>query len=653
MRVVWALFSPRRLAILVALGAGASLLRGPEPAQAGGAGSEADRVELGRRLFFDPLASRSGARSSSSCHDPLHGFSDPATRSPDDVGRTKRHSQTILDSHLNPTAHWDGEFDSIEELVLARLDRVNGTRSPFRGGPFSGLGENGGAGARGGRSGGGYGGPPATTPPTAPPEEPRDPQAPPPDPADPDATADDDAQAAAEPPGPAAGEAPDGGGRTDAAGGRKQRLAKAGSEPGPEVLPLDLTKLPHVADLIESSGRYAEGFKAAFGSPRVTSARIADAIATYCRSVRSTEAPLDRHLRGEAGALSESARRGLALFRGRAGCVQCHVMEGSRPTFTDFRFHNTGIAFKTAARGRAPDEGPLDLDEREQVDLGRSLLTTQSNDRRAFKTATLRDLTRRGPYMHDGAFETLADVVRHYAAGGSPKDERQDPRLRPFGVTDAEVADLVAFLESLTGDEQPGRVTTAWSARAALTRVRLIDGRGRPLAGLSLELVEEGDRMPGWSEDRRVARRVTTDADGAFEFEPGQTTHVRLALPDGLPATGGLLVPDTCARAVVEVPVDGRVTLVLSLAPGANAPERLVAEHEGTMRLPGHLPPRTVLTRASLHELGGRRLASYEGWLRTDVPPRVIVRVPGDRRADPDHRVTLVAGKTVRLDLGG
>ncbi len=83
-------------------------------------------VELGRRLFHDPVASRSQARSCASCHDPEHGFSDPATRSTDEASRTRRHSQTLLNSHLNPSAHWDGAFGTIEDLVLARLGPIPG-----------------------------------------------------------------------------------------------------------------------------------------------------------------------------------------------------------------------------------------------------------------------------------------------------------------------------------------------------------------------------------------------------------------------------------------------------------------------------------------------------------------------------------------------
>ena len=79
------------------------------------------RIELGRRLFFDPVASRVGMRSCADCHDPRHGFSDPATFSRDDRVSTRRHSQTLIDGADNPSAHWDGAFRRVEDLVTARV----------------------------------------------------------------------------------------------------------------------------------------------------------------------------------------------------------------------------------------------------------------------------------------------------------------------------------------------------------------------------------------------------------------------------------------------------------------------------------------------------------------------------------------------------
>ena len=82
---------------------------------------DAALVELGRRLFFDPVISASGERSCASCHDPDHGFSDARQFSPDDFGITARHSQPILDTVRNPSAHWDGEFKDVADLVQTRL----------------------------------------------------------------------------------------------------------------------------------------------------------------------------------------------------------------------------------------------------------------------------------------------------------------------------------------------------------------------------------------------------------------------------------------------------------------------------------------------------------------------------------------------------
>jgi hypothetical protein len=324
-------------------------------------------------------------------------------------------------------------------------------------------------------------------------------------------------------------------------------------------------------------------------------------------------------------------------------------MEGQHPTFSDFEFHNTGVAWRDLGSDRAAAVREGD-DLVPEADPGREHFSSAPSDRRAFKTATLRDLPRRGPYTHSGAFDTLEAVVRHYAAGGT-KDPRQDPRLRPFELDDAGVRDLVAFLEALNGDERPGVAATLGPARAERTRVRLLDARKQPLAGWTFTLVPEGDCLPGPAALRDLSRTVTTDADGRFEFSPGLRTHMRLLLPGNLVPVGGALVPDTCREATVTVPVDGRVTVVVAFEAGAEAPTRLVAEHEGTMRLPGHIPPRTLFERTSSLDLGGRPVVSYEGWRRTDVPADVILRVPGDRRRWPDHRLRLTDARTLKLDL--
>ncbi len=174
---------------------------------------------------------------------------------------------------------------------------------------------------------------------------------------------------------------------------------------------------------------YRRSFRKAFDA-EPTMELIARALATYIRSIAAGESPFDR------GALDESASRGERLFRGKAGCVACH----SGPLFSDEEFHNTGVAWR---------DGTL-------RDEGRARKTHRSQDRGAFKTPTLREIDRTAPYMHDGSFGTLAQVVDYYSGGGV-KTPEIDGRIRPLHLSVSEKQDLVAFLKSLTGHIQEGQ----------------------------------------------------------------------------------------------------------------------------------------------------------------------------------------------------
>src|SRR5260370_6680879 len=134
---------------------------------------------------------------------------------------------------------------------------------------------------------------------------------------------------------------------------------------------------------IERLPKYRTMFAQAFGTARVTPDLVAAAIATYVASLQSYESDYDRGRR--AGSLSPGVLRGEKLFQGRARCVLCHV----GPNFTDERFHNTGVSWKS---GRDP---------------GRGEWTGLRQEMRAFKTPTFRELNRRGPYMPDGSFRSL------------------------------------------------------------------------------------------------------------------------------------------------------------------------------------------------------------------------------------------------------
>ena len=102
-------------------------------ADAGGRGKADPVVELGRRLFFDPAVSRSSDNACASCHDPAHGFSSPSRLDVDDFSMTKRHSQSLVDTALGKRFHWDGEFDSVADLVTARLGAPAGARAKHGG----------------------------------------------------------------------------------------------------------------------------------------------------------------------------------------------------------------------------------------------------------------------------------------------------------------------------------------------------------------------------------------------------------------------------------------------------------------------------------------------------------------------------------------
>src|SRR5207244_3171464 len=120
------------------------------------------------------------------------------------------------------------------------------------------------------------------------------------------------------------------------------------------TVPDEQIPLPHVT--LGSAGRYRAAFEAAFGDSAPTAERLVAAISAYCRSIRSGEAPYDRFAAGDAEALSPAARRGLELFRGEAGCASCHLMDGPRASFSDYRFHRTGVS------ERAPLPPLVDLD---------------------------------------------------------------------------------------------------------------------------------------------------------------------------------------------------------------------------------------------------------------------------------------------------
>ncbi len=175
---------------------------------------------------------------------------------------------------------------------------------------------------------------------------------------------------------------------------------------------------------------YREQFRTVFGT-EVNLQGIAEAIAAYERTILSTNSSFDKYVLGDKAAMDEAAVRGMALFKGKARCILCH----NGPNFTDNRFHNLGV----------PQVGPM------KEDLGRYYVTRLEKDKGAFKTPTLRSITETAPYMHDGAFKTLEEVIDFLDKGGGP-NPNLSPLVKPLGLTAEEKADLLAFLKALTGE---------------------------------------------------------------------------------------------------------------------------------------------------------------------------------------------------------
>jgi cytochrome c peroxidase len=193
-------------------------------------------------------------------------------------------------------------------------------------------------------------------------------------------------------------------------------------------------KVEVIEERVRSAPDYAARFNAALPGKPIDIDAIAQAVAAFERTVEPGVAPFDRWVAGDEAAIPESAKRGFALFTGKAGCAACHG--GWR--FTDDQFHDIGTTTTDQGRGREIKDATLNF---------------------AFKAPTLRSVALRAPYMHNASVATLADVVRHYEKGGINRPSRS-PMLVPIKLNEQERFDLVAFMETLTGDGEgarPGR----------------------------------------------------------------------------------------------------------------------------------------------------------------------------------------------------
>jgi cytochrome c peroxidase len=278
----------------------------------------AERIQLGEMLFWDPRLSRKGSMSCATCHNPSLGWADGLpTAVGFDMQILGRATPTILNTAFNTIQMWDGRKANLEDQAL---------------GPIAADGEM--------------------------------------------------------------------------------------------NLPLNemVTRLQRIPG-------YAPAFEKAYPGQGISEVTVARAIASFERTVLSTEAPFDRWRKGDTHAMSAPAKRGFELFTGKANCVACH--QGFN--FTDNGFHNIGV--------KDPNGTP---------DLGRFAQRKVKAMQGAFKTPTLRDIALTSPYMRNGMYKTLGEVVDHYNRGGDVK-ENLDINMAPLNLSPQECDDIVAFMESLTG----------------------------------------------------------------------------------------------------------------------------------------------------------------------------------------------------------
>ena len=234
----------------------------------------------------------------------------------------------------------------------------------------------------------------------------------------------------------------------------------------------------YVIEKINNSSDYKGLFNKAFGKePGMET--IGKAIASYERTLNSANSAFDRWYYGkDQHALDAKAQRGFQLFVGKANCASCHTISSNHALFTDNSTHNTGIGYaeamgKTSNTQRVQVAPGVYFDvaasaisavaETKPNDLGRYEVTQKPEDRWKYKTPSLRNIRLTAPYMHNGVFGTLQQVVEFYNQGGMD-NENLDPLIKPLNLTAEEITDLTAFLESLTGDNVQELVADAFAA---------------------------------------------------------------------------------------------------------------------------------------------------------------------------------------------
>jgi cytochrome c peroxidase len=306
-----------------------------------------EKIELGRKLFFDRRLSGDGTMSCVTCHDPETGFSDGLAISLNyPTTKNWRNSPTLINIAYNESLFWDGRAKSLEEQALFPM------MSAFE------MNQN----------------------------------------------------------------------------------------------------LDYLEEELKGVPEYVEAFRKIFDG-EITRERIAMALAAFQRTIISNNAPIDKYLDGDKKALISEQKRGYDIFTGKGKCAECH----SGANFTDNKFYNLGVPenpelvndprVAATVRFTAKVSGYREYRSLTE-DPGRYLVTKDQKDWKAFKTSGLRELALTAPYMHNGVFGTIDEVIEFFNKGGG-NDKNKSPLLAPLNLTNEEKHALKAFLL----DALKGKVT--------------------------------------------------------------------------------------------------------------------------------------------------------------------------------------------------
>lgn len=214
--------------------------------------------------------------------------------------------------------------------------------------------------------------------------------------------------------------------------------------------------LDYLEEELKEVPEYVTAFRNVFGG-EINRDRIAVALAAFQKSIISDNSPLDRFMKGDESALTLIQKEGYDIFVGKGNCIACH----NGPNLTDNKFYNIGVPENPALVNNPGVEATMRFTARVtgykayrtlKEDPGRYLVTREREDWKAFKTPTLREIAETGPYMHNGVFSTIEEVIEFFDKGGGD-DPDKTPLLKPLGLTDDEKLTLEVFLlEALKGD---------------------------------------------------------------------------------------------------------------------------------------------------------------------------------------------------------